>query len=207
MRAQEKTTSVSVWLIWAAGLALLAWLSYLGWFGTDREHGETQVSDLGKWSIRLLIASYAMSPLARRLKQPGLALYAREFGLLGFIFMVAHVPLFVFHEDVWPDHMLSLVTRTYLAIGIVAMLALIPIGATSNGMSLRKLGRAAWRRVHALVYPMLLLSLLHETLYVHDDFSEITAHWIIVAALSAERIWNGFERRAALSRAEVAAAE
>jgi DMSO/TMAO reductase YedYZ heme-binding membrane subunit len=70
----------------------------------------------------------------------------------------------------------------------------LPLGLTSTQHSIEVLGRAAWRRVHYLVYPALVLTILHESLYMHDHLPERIAHIALVAVLIGERMVAGLRR-------------
>jgi sulfoxide reductase heme-binding subunit YedZ len=44
---------------------------------------------------------------------------------------------------------------------MLAFVLLLPLAVTSNNLSLRRLGGAAWRQLHKLVYPAAILVGLH----------------------------------------------
>ena len=57
---------------------------------------------------------------------------------------------------IWAD----ILKRPYITIGMAGFLCLVPLAATSNNWSLRKLG-ARWRKLHRLTYVAALLAALH----------------------------------------------
>ena len=77
----------------------------------------------------------------------------RAIGVSAFGFVVAHFLVFAILdvqslERVWQE----IVKRPYVTVGMLSFLMLIPLGITSNNWSIRKMGAAAWRRMHKLVY-------------------------------------------------------
>jgi DMSO/TMAO reductase YedYZ heme-binding membrane subunit len=88
--------------------------------------------------------------------------FRRAIGVLCFFFVIAHLLVWAVLDvqtvaRVWAD----IVDRPYVTIGMAAFLLLLPLGLTSNNWSIRKMGAAAWRKVHKLVYPAAVLGALH----------------------------------------------
>jgi sulfoxide reductase heme-binding subunit YedZ len=153
---------VPPWTLYIVGAAWGAWLFWLGLTGglgaepiTELEHR------YGELAINLLVAGLAVTPLRQYL---GLNLmpFRRAIGVLCFFFVwricwsgrVLDVQTVA---RVWAD----IVERPYVTIGMAGFLLLLPLGLTSNNWSVRKMGAAAWRKVHKLVYPAAVLGALH----------------------------------------------
>ncbi|GAB4285149.1 MAG: sulfoxide reductase heme-binding subunit YedZ [Roseovarius sp.] len=114
----------------------------------------------GKAALWLLVAGLAVTPL-RRLARINLYRFRRALGLSCFLFVVLHLVVWAVLDvqsaaRVWAD----IVKRPYITIGMSAFALLVPLAATSNEFSLRRLG-PAWRRLHRLVYPAAVLAGLH----------------------------------------------
>lgn len=153
---------VPPWTLYVAGAGWAAWLFWLGLTGglgaepiTELEHR------YGELAINLLVAGLAVTPLRRYL---GLNLmpFRRAIGVLTFFFLLAHVLVWAVLDvqalsRVWAD----ILERPYITIGMAAFLLLLPLGLTSNDWSVRRMGGAAWRRLHKLVYPAAILGALH----------------------------------------------
>src|SRR5262244_1951885 len=107
--------------VWAVCLAPLAFLAYRAW--TD-DLGANPISfitnTLGDWTLRILLASLAMTPLRI------------VFGLS------------------WP-----------ITLGMLALLSLIPLAATSTTGMIRRLGARNWTRLHRLAYVAAVCAVLH----------------------------------------------
>jgi sulfoxide reductase heme-binding subunit YedZ len=79
---------------------------------------------------------------------------------------------------------------------MMAFLMLIPLAATSNNLSLRKMGSAAWRRLHKLTYPAAILGALH-FIWIAKGFAvEPLLYMATILALLALRL-PIFDRRPA----------
>jgi len=150
------------WPVWALGTLPLLWLAVqagIGALGPDPvralEHG------LGLWSLRLLLAALAVTPLMR----VGLRLlrFRRALGVLGFAYAACHLLLWAVLDMalLWPQIAQDLVKRPYIVVGMAALLMLVPLAVTSTDGWLRRLGPERWRRLHRLAYPAILLGAIH----------------------------------------------
>lgn len=153
---------VPPWTLYVVGAAWGAWLFWLAATGglgvepiTELEHR------YGELAINLLVTGLAVTPL-RRFVGLNLMPFRRAIGVLTFFFLLAHVSVWAILDvqalsRVWED----ILERPYITIGMAGFLLLLPLGLTSNDWSVRKLGAAAWRRLHKLVYPAAVLGALH----------------------------------------------
>ena len=82
--------------------------------------------------------------------------------MIAFFFVLAHFLVWAILDVQSVAGIVSdILERPYITIGMAAFLLLIPLGLTSNDRSVRKLGAAAWKKLHKLVYPAAVLSALH----------------------------------------------
>ena len=147
-------------------LAALLPLARLFWLGAGDGLGANPVEfvtrSTGTWALVFLCLSLAMTPL-RRLTGDGRWLRLRRMlGLYCFFYAGLHVGLWL-----WVEHAFSLLEmlrdvgrRPFIAAGFAAFVLLVPLAATSNTASIRRLG-ANWQRLHRLVYLIAPLGLLH----------------------------------------------
>jgi sulfoxide reductase heme-binding subunit YedZ len=149
----------TLYIIGAAWGAWLFWLALTGGLGaepiTELEHR------YGELAINLLVAGLAVTPLGS-IAGLNLMPFRRAIGVLCFFFVIAHLLVWAVLDvqtvaRVWAD----IVERPYVTIGMAGFLLLLPLGLTSNNWSIRKMGAAAWRRLHKLVYPAAVLGALH----------------------------------------------
>ena len=158
---------------------------------------------LGLWSLRVLVAGLAISPL-RRFTDINLIRFRRPIGLLAFFYAVLHVTVYAWLDQgldlaaIWKD----IVKRPYITVGMLAFLILVPLAATSNGYSLRKLG-PAWHRLHRWVYLAAAAAALHFAMLVKSLTAEPLLYAGLVSGLLAVRLLpkaaGGARRRSALA--------
>lgn len=150
------------WAVYLAGTAPFLWLV---WRGVTDALGADPVREvehsLGKTALWFLVGGLAVTP-ARRFLGVNLLRYRRALGLLGFAYVLLHVASW-FTLDMgllWRQALSDLWLRRYLLFGTAALVLLVPLAATSNGASIRRLG-PDWRRLHRLVYPAVALGVIH----------------------------------------------
>ncbi len=150
------------WVLYIVGAAYGAWLFYLGATGgLGVEPIEALEHRYGKIAFQLILVGLAVTPLRQHLGL-NLLCWRRAIGVLAFFFVLAHFLVWAVLDvqsmsRIWAD----ILERPYVTIGMAAFLALIPLGVTSNNFSVRKMGAAAWRKLHKLVYPAAVLGAVH----------------------------------------------
>lgn len=152
---------IPVWSVYLLLALPIPWFFYQGLnggLGRDPVKGLEHL--YGLWALRLLIAGLIVTPLRRTL---GLNLlrFRRAIGVMTFVYVLSHLTVWATLDvqalsRVWAD----VLKRPYITIGMAGFLCLIPLAATSNNWSLRKLG-ARWRKLHRLTYAAALLAALH----------------------------------------------
>jgi sulfoxide reductase heme-binding subunit YedZ len=144
---------------------------------------------LGLWALRFLILTLAITPL-RRLGGPNWVRYRRTLGLLAFYYAVMHLSVYLLLDmdlvlaAIWAD----IVKRPYITVGMLAFTILVPLAVTSNSTSIRRLGGAAWARLHKLVYVAIAAAALHFIMLVKVWAVEPLVYAAIVAMLLGYRL-------------------
>ncbi|WP_424178404.1 protein-methionine-sulfoxide reductase heme-binding subunit MsrQ [Yoonia sp. TsM2_T14_4] len=115
----------------------------------------------GEIALILLVAGLLVTPL-RQWTGVNLIKFRRAIGLCAFFFVLAHFLVFAVLDvqslgRVWTET----VKRPYVTVGMLAFVLLIPLAVTSNNLSIRKMGAAAWRQLHKLSYVAVILGALH----------------------------------------------
>lgn len=180
---------VPAWPLYLLGAGWAAWLFWLGLTGglgvepinaLERRYGE-----LG---LQLLVLGLMVTPL-RRWTGVNLLKFRRAIGLLAFFFILAHFTVWALLDvqslaRVWAD----IVKRPYVTVGMAAFVMMIPLALTSNNLSLRRLGAAAWRRLHWLTYPVAVLGAVHYLWLAKGFQIEPLVYLGLVLALLATRL-------------------
>lgn len=146
------------------------------------------VRDTGLWASRWLAASLLISPIATR---PGLGIamrLRRMIALWGAAYVALHLWFWALDNMlVWDFLVVEVAERTYLWIGLVAALLLVPLAATSFKAAIRALGGSAWSRLHQLSYPAIALGWVHFWLATGPRSLEMQA---TAAVLAGAFLWR-----------------
>lgn len=184
---------VPVWAVCGLGLvplAVLVWRGLSGGLGIDPV--KTLEHQLGLAALQLLLAGLLVTPL-RRWTGVNLIRYRRAIGLLAFLYAALHLLVWLWLDLQlrWPEIGADLVKRPYVIVGMLGFACLVPLAMTSNGWSVRRLGAAAWQRLHRLAYAAVLLAALHYLLLVKVWSAEPVLYALAAAGLVALRwLWR-----------------
>ncbi|WP_407474001.1 protein-methionine-sulfoxide reductase heme-binding subunit MsrQ [Sulfitobacter sp. PM12] len=152
---------VPTWVVYIVGLLPIPWLLFQAQTGgLGAEPIKALEKELGLLALQLLIAGLAITP-ARRYLRLNLIKFRRALGLLAFIFVSLHLLVWLVLDvgilsQIWDD----ILKRPYITIGMAGFACLVPLAATSNNFSIRKLG-ATWRKLHRLTYLAAILAGVH----------------------------------------------
>ena len=152
---------------------------------------------LGKWTLRLLIATLTVTPLRQLLGWNWLAKHRRTLGLFAFGYVTIHWLTYALLDVQldWGDLKKDLMKRPYIMIGMTALLLLVPLALTSTRNSIRRLGGRTWSRIHRLIYLTCVLGVIHFWMAVKKDIREPLLFASIFALLYAYRLGRWWLRR------------
>ena len=159
MQLRRLPTGV-VWALGALPLALLVRDVFAGGLGVDPvrdiEHR------LGRTAVYFLIASLCVTPLLR-LGRVNLMKFRRPLGLLSASYAGLHLLAWVVLDMGlrWEQALRDIARRPYLTIGMVVLVILAALAATSSNAAIRRLGARRWGVIHRLVYLAAPLALFH----------------------------------------------
>lgn len=171
---------------------LVRWL----WLGLHDGLGpnptEFLIRSSGIWALVALWLTLCVTPLRRLLGWPIVIRYRRMLGLYAFFYTVLHVIAWAWWDrgGDWAAMWQDIRQRDFILIGTLAVLCLVPLALTSTQGWIRRLGRH-WRRLHTLVYPAAVLSVLHFYLMRagKNDFAEPHLYALGLAVLLGVRLW------------------
>ena len=179
---------VPAWVLYILAPMPVLVIFYLGLTGALGIDPAKRIEhELGLWSLWLLIAGLAVTPL-RRWVGLNLLKFRRAIGVITFFYLLAHLltwlVLDVQFQNVWAD----IVKRWYITVGMAAFVLMLPLALTSNNWSLRWLGSGTWRKLHTLVYPIAILGSLHFLLLVKGFQWEPILYAAVIAVLLLSRV-------------------
>ncbi|HEY3699268.1 MAG TPA: ferric reductase-like transmembrane domain-containing protein [Spongiibacteraceae bacterium] len=176
-------------IIWIASLTPLSWLLYLGvnnQLGPDP--GKALVDGLGLWALRLLLITLLLRPLREVTGNVVFIRVRRLIGLFCWFYATLHFAAGLFYVIgySWAEITKAFSERTYIILGLLAWLLLLPLGITSNRWAQRRLGRR-WARLHRAIYLIAVLACLHFIWLVRSDYWQPALYFFLLMVLLAWR--------------------
>jgi len=196
-------------LIWISCLAPLATLGF--WIVSDDLTANPIsfiTNHLGQWTLRLLLASLATTPLRLLTGWGWPVLLRRLLGLFAFFYATLHFSVWILldHFFNWGQMASDIVERPYITLGMAALTLLVPLAATSTAGMVKRLGAVAWRRLHRLVYLASLAAVLHFVWLAKVGRTEPYYYAAVLAVLLGVRVLDAVRRLARRRRARRQAA-
>ena len=185
----------SVWLICLAPFALLVYDGF-----TDNLTAnpiEKITNTTGIWTLRLIVATLAITPLRWFTGINQLINYRRLIGLFAFFYGCLHFTTFFLFDHqfdisgMWQD----VLKRPYITAGFVAFVLMIPLAITSTTGWIRRMGGRNWNLLHKAIYITALAAVLHYFWKVKLDATNPVYYGLVVAALLGFRLWRNFARK------------
>jgi sulfoxide reductase heme-binding subunit YedZ len=170
-----------------------AWLVALGLGGALGANPVEFVQRwLGTWTLVVLIATLAVTPLRRLTGWAWLARLRRMLGLYAFFYGSLHVLSFVWvdHFFDWATIVDDIVERPYLTLGFAAYALMVPLALTSSNVMVRRLGGRNWQRLHRLVYAIAILGVMHFWYHkaAKNDLAEPAIYALVLGVLLGARL-------------------
>ncbi|HTS94348.1 MAG TPA: ferric reductase-like transmembrane domain-containing protein [Stellaceae bacterium] len=143
----------------------------------------------GLWAMRLLLLGLTLTPLSRATGWAWPIEIRRMVGLFAAFYALLHLLIWMKDYDFdWAFILGETVGRAYLAIGLVAVLLLVPLAATSMDAAVRWLGARGWRKLHWLVFPAVALGYLHFEMAGRFTRAETLLDALLLVALFGWRL-------------------
>jgi sulfoxide reductase heme-binding subunit YedZ len=178
-------------LVFGICLLPLIWLSYA--LLTDQLGAnpiEAITRDTGVWALRFIIVTLLISPLRKLTGRNEFIRFRRMLGLFAFFYASVHMLLylgldqFFDVQEIWLD----IVKRPFITIGFISFILLIPLTITSTDKMIKRLGGRRWKKLHYLIYLIVVLSCLHFYMLVKQDKTEPLIYLFIVLLLLGFRV-------------------
>lgn len=202
MRVSRRARVAIKVMVWGVCLAPLAMLGYRVW--TD-DLGANPISfvtnTLGDWTLRILLASLAMTPLRILFGLTWPITLRRLLGLFAFAYVCLHFAVWSvldFFFD-WPRMWADIIKRPYITVGMLALLSLTPLAATSTTGMIRRLGARNWKRLHRLAYVAGICGVLHYLWLAKVGVTDPYWYAAALAIVLGVRVWD-WGRRAVRRR-------
>ncbi|UHM91821.1 protein-methionine-sulfoxide reductase heme-binding subunit MsrQ [Rahnella victoriana] len=151
-------------IIYLAAILPFIWLILSvdqGWFSADPAKDIQHFT--GRMTLKFLLVTLLVTPVARYGKQPLLIRTRRLLGLWCFAWGTLHLLSYSFLELGISNLRLlgsELISRPYLTLGIICWILLLALACTSTLWAQRKMG-AGWQKLHNLIYLIAILAPIH----------------------------------------------
>jgi sulfoxide reductase heme-binding subunit YedZ len=185
----------AVFLACLVPAALLVYNALWGSLGVNPL--ETLTNETGIWTLRLLVATIAITPIRWVTKWNPIINFRRMIGLFAFFYGTVHFFIyFLFDRSLMLDGLWEdVVLRPYITVGFTAFVLMIPLALTSTTGWIRRLGGKRWNLLHKLVYVSAALGVLHYWWKVKLDVTNPMIYAVIVGVLLAWRVVRVIAKR------------
>ncbi len=176
---------------WTIYIVSAAWVTWMFYLGATNQLGPEPINVLereyGELGLKLLVLGLLVTPL-RKWTGVNLIKFRRAIGVTAFFVVMAHFLVWALldvrsFERVW----MEIVKRPYVTVGMLAFTMMIPLVVTSNNLSVRRLGAAAWRKLHKLTYLVAILGAVHYLWLVKGFQIEPIIYLVVIVVLVATR--------------------
>ena len=124
---------------------------------------EALIRQSGDVGIRALCYLLALTPLRLLTGMPALGRFRRILGLTVFADVLVHMLCYAWLDMglEWTDISADILKRPFIFVGFTGFVALTALALTSTNAIIRWMGPKRWRQLHALVYGVAALGVLH----------------------------------------------
>ena len=180
-------------------LLCLAPIGYLFWRGFQAYRTESQIAAnpieyithfTGDWTLRFVLITLSVTPLRLLFNRPQLTRFRRMLGLYAFFYGTLHFTVWIWLDknfdlnEMWTD----VWKRRFITVGMLGLLAMVPLAITSTAGWVRRLGYARWQQLHRLVYLTGLAGVIHYWWLVKSDIRLPLMYATILVLLLARRV-------------------
>jgi methionine sulfoxide reductase heme-binding subunit len=183
----KRAAKVVIFLAALVPVALLVRGALTGTLGVNP--AETIQLHTGRWALKFLLISLAVTPVRRLTGWNVVIQYRRLLGLFAFFYATLHFTAYWAFDlsfafgamvgDVWK--------RPFITMGFSAFLLLVPLALTSTKGWIRRLGKR-WTLLHRLVYVAAILAVIHFAWKVKVFTGDPVIYTLILTALLGFRI-------------------
>ena len=179
------------WHIYVSLLVPLLFLTYdllSGRLGVDPMRAIEK--SLGVTAIYILILTLCITPFSV-LTGINFIRFRRAFGLMSFFYIILHFSTWLLLDMQlrWVEIAESLTRKPFIVFGMMGFLLLIPLAATSNNYSMKRLGKY-WQKLHKLIYVAIILGGIHYLMMEKTLQNDAIITFIIIIALISLRFFK-----------------
>ena len=191
----KRWIKVPVFILALVPVALLVRGALTGNLGVNP--AETVQLTTGRWALKFLLLSLAITPVRRLTGWNILIQYRRMLGLFAFFYVTLHFTAYWAFDlgFAFGAMVADVVKRPFITMGFAAFLLLIPLALTSTKGWIRRLGKR-WARLHRLVYVAAIFAIVHFAWKVKVFTGDPVIYAAILTALLGFRVVWALRARA-----------
>jgi len=157
---------------------------------------ETLLHSTGRYTITVLLATLAVTPLRRLTGWNRIQSVRRMVGLWAFFYALSHFLIYVVFNQLGQISAIveDVIERPFILSGMVALVILLALAVTSPRFMVRRLGRN-WARLHRLVYVAAIAGVVHFVWGQKADISEPLLWAYALTVLLGFRVVRAIRRR------------
>jgi sulfoxide reductase heme-binding subunit YedZ len=169
-------------------LALLLWDALHDGLGANPI--EVVTHQTGRWTLKFLLLTLAVSPLRKLTRQPWLIRFRRMLGLFAFFYGCLHFTTYVWLDKFFdvPDMLKDIGKRRFITLGFTAFVLLVPLAATSTRRMIQRLGGRRWALLHRLIYAAAAAAVIHFLWAVKKDIRQPLQYGMVLGVLLGYRL-------------------
>ena len=152
---------------------------------------EALLHELGRWGLKFLLLTLAITPLRRWTGWNWLLRFRRMLGLFSFFYILLHFVVYAVLDQGLDLKLIieDVIKRPYITLGMTGLLLLVPLAVTSTKGMMRRLGKR-WQKLHRLVYVIAIVGVWHFYWQVKLDTLDATVYAAILLVLLGSRIYH-----------------
>lgn len=183
-----------VFLLCLVPLGLIARAFFLDQLGANPI--EKVELETGRWTLRMLAITLAITPLRKISGWNGVARYRRMLGLFTYFYASTHLLVYIGADMVFDvsDIVEDVLEHLYVTVGMLTFLILTPLAITSTKGWIRRLGKR-WVKLHRLIYVAAITGTIHYLWAVKKDTFLPLVYLAIFMILLGYRLWDHFSKR------------
>jgi sulfoxide reductase heme-binding subunit YedZ len=145
----------------------------------------------GRWALRFLLATLAVTPLRRLTGWHAIIRFRRLLGLFAFFYASLHFLTYIVldHFFDWESIAADILDRRFITAGFLAFVLLVPLAITSTAGWIRRLGGRNWQRLHLLIHVTAVCAIVHFLWKVKVITADPLRYAAALAVLLAFRVW------------------
>jgi sulfoxide reductase heme-binding subunit YedZ len=178
---------IGVFLSCLIPAALLVWRAVADDLGANPIEAVTLST--GRWTLRFLLITLAITPLRRVTGWNRLITFRRMLGLFAFFYASLHFATYIVVDQFfdWETIVEDITKRPFIMAGFAALVLLVPLALTSTKGWIRRLGRR-WQTIHRLVYVASAMGVVHFIWKVKSDLRDPLWYASILGLLLGFRV-------------------